>query len=111
AQRLDDLIRGWKARQLNVDHKALKAWWAEIDKWRARNCLAYKSDKDTIKPQFALERLYHHIKDRDHYITTEVGQHQMWAAQFLKFEQPNRWMTWGRLGPMGYGLAAGMGRR
>jgi acetolactate synthase I/II/III large subunit len=106
---LEDMIRLWKARQPKVDHKALKAWWAEIDKWRARNCLAYKQDKETIKPQYALERLYHHIKDRDHYITTEVGQHQMWAAQFLKFEQPNRWMTSGGLGTMGYGFPAAMG--
>ena len=106
---LEDLIRVWKARQPRVDHKALKAWWAEIDKWRARNCLAYKQDNETIKPQYALERLYHHIKDRDCYITTEVGQHQMWAAQFLKFEQPNRWMTSGGLGTMGYGFPAAMG--
>ena len=106
---LEDMIRVWKARQPKVDHKALKAWWAEIDKWRARDCLAYKQDKETIKPQYALERLYHHIKDRDHYITTEVGQHQMWAAQFLKFEQPNRWMTSGGLGTMGYGFPSAMG--
>src|SRR5688572_29867977 len=106
---LEDMIRLWKARQPKVDHKALKAWWVEIDKWRARNCLAYKQDKETIKPQYALERLYHHIKDRDHYITTEVGQHQMWAAQFLKFEQPNRWMTSGGLGTMGYGFPSAMG--
>src|SRR5499427_1885400 len=106
---LEDFIRLWKSKQPRVDHKALKAWWAEIDKWRARNCLAYKADSETIKPQFALERLYHHIKDRDHYITTEVGQHQMWAAQFLKFEQPNRWMTSGGLGTMGYGFPAAMG--
>jgi acetolactate synthase-1/2/3 large subunit len=106
---LEDMIRVWKARQPKVDHKALKAWWAEIDKWRARNCLAYKQDKETIKPQYALERLYHHIKDRDHYITTEVGQHQMWAAQFLKFEQPNHWMTSGGLGTMGYGFPSAMG--
>ena len=85
------------------------SWWAQIDEWRGRNCLAYKQDKQTIKPQYALERLYHHIKDRDHYITTEVGQHQMWAAQFLKFQQPNRWMTSGGLGTMGYGFPAAMG--
>ncbi len=106
---LEELIRVWKAKQPRTDLKALKAWWAEIDGWRARNCLAYKQDNETIKPQYALERLYHHIKNRDHYITTEVGQHQMWAAQFLKFEQPNRWMTSGGLGTMGYGLPAAMG--
>jgi acetolactate synthase-1/2/3 large subunit len=109
AEALEGLIKLWKAKQPKTDQKALKAWWAEIDKWRGRDCLAYKQGKDIIKPQFALERLYHHIKDKDHYITTEVGQHQMWAAQFLKFEQPNRWMTSGGLGTMGYGLPAAIG--
>jgi acetolactate synthase-1/2/3 large subunit len=108
-QALEDMIKVWKAKQPKTDLKALKAWWAQIDEWRGRNCLAYKQDKETIKPQYALERLYHFIKDRDHYITTEVGQHQMWAAQFLKFEQPNHWMTSGGLGTMGYGLPAAMG--
>ena len=106
---LEEMIKVWKAKQPKTDQKALKAWWAEIETWRARNCLAYKTEKGTIKPQYALERLYHHIKDKDHYITTEVGQHQMWAAQFLKFEQPNRWMTSGGLGTMGYGFPAAMG--
>jgi acetolactate synthase-1/2/3 large subunit len=108
-QALEDMIKVWKGKQPKTDLKALKAWWAQIDEWRGRNCLAYKQDKETIKPQYALERLYHFIKDRDHYITTEVGQHQMWAAQFLKFEQPNHWMTSGGLGTMGYGLPAAMG--
>jgi acetolactate synthase-1/2/3 large subunit len=106
---LEDMLRIWKSKQPRTDSKALKAWWAQIDQWRARDCLAYKPDKETIKPQYALERLYHHIKDKDHYITTEVGQHQMWAAQFLKFEQPNRWLTSGGLGTMGYGLPAAIG--
>jgi acetolactate synthase-1/2/3 large subunit len=106
---LEDLIKVWKARQAQPDKKALSEWWRQIGEWRARNCLAYKSSKETIKPQYALERLYHHIKDKDFYITTEVGQHQMWAAQFLKFEKPNRWMTSGGLGTMGYGLPAAMG--
>jgi acetolactate synthase-1/2/3 large subunit len=106
---LEELIKLWKARQPKTDQKALKAWWDEIATWRARDCLAYKQGPDIIKPQYALERLYHHIKDRDSYITTEVGQHQMWAAQFLKFEQPNRWMTSGGLGTMGYGLPAAIG--
>ena len=106
---LEELLKAWKAKQPKVDQKALKAWWAEIEGWRGRNCLAYKRSKQVIKPQYALERLYHHIKDRDHYITTEVGQHQMWAAQFLKFEQPNRWMTSGGLGTMGYGFPAALG--
>ena len=106
---LEDMIKVWKARQAQPDKKALSEWWRQIGEWRARNCLAYKSSKEIIKPQYALERLYHHIKDKDFYITTEVGQHQMWAAQFLKFEKPNRWMTSGGLGTMGYGLPAAMG--
>ena len=106
---LEAMIKAWKARDPKIDHKALKAWWAQIDTWRARDCLAYKADSKTIKPQYALERLYHHIRNKDHYITTEVGQHQMWAAQFLKFEQPHRWMTSGGLGTMGYGLPAAIG--
>ena len=101
--------RRLEGKQPRTDHKALKAWWAQIDEWRARKCLAYKQDAEIIKPQYALERLYHHIKDREHYITTEVGQHQMWAAQFLKFEKPNHWMTSGGLGTMGYGFPAAMG--
>jgi acetolactate synthase-1/2/3 large subunit len=106
---LEDMIKLWKARQYQPDKKALAEWWRQIGEWRARECLKYKPAKDIIKPQYALERLYHHIKDKDFYITTEVGQHQMWAAQFLKFEQPNRWMTSGGLGTMGYGLPAAMG--
>jgi acetolactate synthase-1/2/3 large subunit len=85
-------------------------WWRQIDRWRARNCLAYdRSRRDVIKPQYALERLYALTRDRDLYITTEVGQHQMWAAQFLKFEEPHHWMTSGGLGTMGYGLPAAIG--
>ena len=106
---LEELIKLWKAKQPKVDQKALKAWWTEIETWRGRDCLAYKQGKEIIKPQYALERLYHHIKGKDHYITTEVGQHQMWAAQFLKFEEPHRWMTSGGLGTMGYGLPAAIG--
>ncbi len=106
---LEDMIKVWKARQAQPDKKALAEWWRKIGEWRARDCLKYKSSKELIKPQYALERLYHHIKDKDFYITTEVGQHQMWAAQFLKFEKPNHWMTSGGLGTMGYGLPAAMG--
>jgi acetolactate synthase-1/2/3 large subunit len=106
---LEDMIKIWKARQHRPDGKALDAWWKEIEAWRAKDCLKYKPSDTIIKPQFALERLFAKIKDRDHYITTEVGQHQMWAAQFLGFEKPNRWMTSGGLGTMGYGLPAAMG--
>lgn len=98
-----------KARGARPDTDSLKLWWARIEEWRARKCLSYQGSESVIKPQYALERLYEHIKDTDVYITTEVGQHQMWAAQFLKFDQPNRWMTSGGLGTMGYGLPAAMG--
>src|SRR5271168_5351515 len=85
-------------------------WWRAIENWRARDCLRYdRSRRDLIKPQHAIERLYALTRDRDVYITTEVGQHQMWAAQFFHFEAPNRWMTSGGLGTMGYGLPAAVG--
>ena len=106
---LEELIRTWKMKAATVDKTALKTWWAQIDKWRARNCLAYKNSRDFIMPQYAIQRLYELTKDRDVYITTEVGQHQMWAAQFFGFEEPNRWMTSGGLGTMGYGLPAAIG--
>ena len=106
---LEELIRTWKAKAATVDKTALKSWWAQIDKWRARKCLAYKKSSDVIMPQYAIERLYALTQDRDVYITTEVGQHQMWAAQFFHFEEPNRWMTSGGLGTMGYGLPAAIG--
>ena len=106
---LEDLIRIWRTRTVQPDRAALKAWWKEIDGWRAKNCLAYKPNSDVIMPQYAIERLQAAIKDRDVYISTEVGQHQMWAAQFLEFNEPNRWMTSGGLGTMGYGLPAAIG--
>ena len=106
---LEDMIKVWKAKQVQPDTKALKAWWAQIDQWRDRKCLSYKNSDKIIKPQYALERLYAAIKDKDFYITTEVGQHQMWAAQFLRFEKPNHWLTSGGLGTMGYGLPAASG--
>ncbi len=106
---LEDMLKIWKARQHRIDAKALEAWWKQIDKWRAVDCLKFTQQGDIIKPQFALQRLQEHIKDKDYYITTEVGQHQMWAAQFMKFESPNHWMTSGGLGTMGYGLPAAMG--
>jgi acetolactate synthase-1/2/3 large subunit len=106
---LSDMLDVWKALNPKVDKAALKAWWAQIEKWRARDCLAYRQNADVIMPQYAIERLYAATHDRDVYITTEVGQHQMWAAQFFKFEEPNRWMTSGGLGTMGYGLPAAVG--
>ena len=106
---LEDMIKIWKAKQHRPDAKALDAWWKRIDAWRERDSLRYTNSTKVIKPQYALERLYEHTKDRDAYFTTEVGQHQMWAAQFLKFDKPNHWMTSGGLGTMGYGLPAAVG--
>jgi len=106
---LEELIRAWKAKAATVDKTALKTWWAQIDRWRAKKCLSYKNSDAFIMPQYAIQRLYELTKDRDTFITTEVGQHQMWAAQFFRFEQPNRWMTSGGLGTMGYGFPAAIG--
>jgi acetolactate synthase I/II/III large subunit len=106
------LLDAWRKRKARLDGKALADWWQQIDAWRAVDCLKYDQQfgpKDTIKPQYAIQRLYELTKDRDAYITTEVGQHQMWAAQFYKFDKPNRWMTSGGLGTMGYGLPAAIG--
>jgi acetolactate synthase-1/2/3 large subunit len=106
---IEDMLRVWKARQAKPNGKALAVWWDQINKWRARDCLRYRASNDVIKPQYALQRLYDAVKGRDFYITTEVGQHQMWAAQFIKFEKPNHWLTSGGLGTMGYGLPAAIG--
>ncbi|WP_119392501.1 acetolactate synthase 3 large subunit [Taklimakanibacter lacteus] len=106
---LEDFIRVWKAKQNQVDKAALAQWWKQIDQWRAKDSLKYKPRKEVIMPQYAIERLYALTRGKDVYITTEVGQHQMWAAQFFKFEEPNRWMTSGGLGTMGYGLPATIG--
>jgi len=106
---LEDLVRLWRTGAIHPDKKSLQTWWAQIDKWRARKSLAYRASNELIKPQYAIQRLYELTKDKDVYITTEVGQHQMWAAQFYKFQEPNRWMTSGGLGTMGYGLPASVG--
>jgi len=106
---LEEMMRIWKKKVPQTDKAALKGWWKDIDSWRARKSLSYKPAKDYIMPQYALERLYELTKDKDTYITTEVGQHQMWAAQFYHFDKPNRWMTSGGLGTMGYGLPAAIG--
>ncbi|MBE1295914.1 MAG: acetolactate synthase 3 large subunit [Rhodobacteraceae bacterium] len=106
---LEDLLKVWKARGRKTNKEALAKWQAKIADWRAVNCLAYKPSEGTIKPQYALQRLEELTKGHDRYVCTEVGQHQMWAAQFLGFEDPNRWMTSGGLGTMGYGFPASIG--
>jgi acetolactate synthase-1/2/3 large subunit len=106
---LEDMVRLWRQTAPQIDKVALKDWTNKIEGWRARNCLAYRPSNETIKPQYAIQRLYELTKGRETYVTTEVGQHQMWAAQYFKFEDPNRWMTSGGLGTMGYGLPAAIG--
>ena len=106
---LEDMLRLWKAHSAVLDKSAHKVWWKQIEGWRAKKSLSYKQGTDVIMPQYAVERLYQLTKNRDTYITTEVGQHQMWAAQLYNFEEPNRWMTSGGLGTMGYGLPAAIG--
>ncbi len=106
---LDEMVRLWREEKRSIDAAALKSWWGEIDRWRGRRSLSYRQSGQTIMPQYAIETLYKKTKGRDTYITTEVGQHQMWAAQYFGFEEPNRWMTSGGLGTMGYGLPAAIG--
>ena len=103
------MVKTWKAKKCKADAHALADWWRQIDRWREKRSLDYKPSKTTIKPQYAIDRLYELTKNRDTYITTEVGQHQMWAAQRYKFEEPNRLITSGGLGTMGYGLPAAVG--
>ena len=103
---MGDLLQVFKAEAKKPD---VKAWWQQIAQWRARNSLAYRPSNDVILPQYAIQRLFELTRGKDTYITTEVGQHQMWAAQFFGFEEPHRWMTSGGLGTMGYGLPAAVG--
>ncbi|MBV9910571.1 MAG: biosynthetic-type acetolactate synthase large subunit, partial [Hyphomicrobiales bacterium] len=106
---LEDMVRLWRADPRQTDAAALAKWWDAIDNWRARKSFSFRNSEKIIKPQHAVKRLYELTKGRDVYITTEVGQHQMWAAQHFAFEEPNRWMTSGGLGTMGYGLPAAIG--
>ena len=114
AKALRALIDAWKTDDAKPDGKAIAAWWRTIDGWRGRDCLRFRqahAPGSIIKPQYAIQRLYEltQAQKKPTFITTEVGQHQMWAAQYFKFENPNRWMTSGGLGTMGYGLPAAMG--
>jgi acetolactate synthase-1/2/3 large subunit len=109
---LSDLIKRFKAKNKNfidVNKKNIDKWWKQIDKWREKKSLGFINSDKTIKPQHAVQRLYELTKNKETYITTEVGQHQMWAAQHYKFDEPNRWMTSGGLGTMGFGLPAAIG--
>jgi acetolactate synthase-1/2/3 large subunit len=107
---LREMIRFWKTQKHKVQSAALKDWWKQIDTWREKKSLSYRNSDTIIKPQYAIDRLYELTKHRkDVYVTTEVGQHQMWAAQRFHFQEPNHWMTSGGLGTMGYGLPAAVG--
>lgn len=106
---LEDVIKVWKARGRVLNREGINTWNLQIDKWRAMDCLRFKQEGNIIKPQYAIHRLEELTKNKDRYVTTEVGQHQMWAAQYMGFESPNRWMTSGGLGTMGYGFPASIG--
>jgi acetolactate synthase-1/2/3 large subunit len=110
AKALREMIRFWKSGKHKVQAEPLKAWWRQIDQWRSKKSLSYRNSDTIIKPQHAIDRLYALTRDKGEvFITTEVGQHQMWAAQRFHFEEPNHWMTSGGLGTMGYGLPAAVG--
>jgi len=106
---LKDMLRVIKEQGREPEGEALTAWWEQIERWRAMNCLRYDRSSTKIKPQFAVETLYKVTKDKDFYLTSDVGQHQMFAAQFYPFEKPRRWINSGGLGTMGFGLPAAMG--
>jgi acetolactate synthase-1/2/3 large subunit len=106
---LEDLLKVWKSRGRKVNAEGIAKWWERIEEWRKVDCLKFKQSGPVIRPQYALERLEALTKGHDRYICTEVGQHQMWAAQYLGFDAPNRWMTSGGLGTMGYGFPASIG--
>ncbi len=106
---LKKIINSWKKNNYSINKDYLDKWWQKINQWKKVDCLNFSQNGSTIKPQFAVERLYEITKDRDTIITTEVGQHQMWAAQYYKFEKPNKWITSGGLGTMGFGFPAAIG--
>ena len=105
---LDEMQKHLDASEVKPDAVALKDWWKQIDAWRARDCLKYDRNSPIIKPQYVVEKLYE-VTHGDAIITSDVGQHQMWAAQYYKFDKPRRWLNSGGLGTMGFGLPAAMG--
>jgi acetolactate synthase I/II/III large subunit len=106
---LQELVAQIKDSPTKPDGAALVAWWRQINDWRKQNCLTYKNSTEVIKPQFVVEKLWELTKGTDAYITSDVGQHQMWAAQYYRFEEPRRWINSGGLGTMGVGLPYAMG--
>ncbi len=106
---LQELIAQVKEAQAKPDVHSLSAWWGQINEWRKRECLKYKNSTEVIKPQYVVDKLWELTKDRDTYITSDVGQHQMWAAQYYRFDEPRRWINSGGLGTMGVGLPYAMG--
>jgi acetolactate synthase-1/2/3 large subunit len=106
---LQELIAQIKEGQAKLDGNALSAWWNQIGEWRKKDCLKFKNSTEVIKPQYVVETLWNLTKDSDAYITSDVGQHQMWAAQYYRFDQPRRWINSGGLGTMGVGLPYAMG--
>jgi len=107
---LDELQSQLKSADSKPDAKALAAWWKQVEEWRGKNCLAYKQGKDLIMPQYVVQKLYE-VTGGDAFVTSDVGQHQMWAAQYYHFDKPRRWINSGGLGTMGFGLPAAMGVR
>jgi acetolactate synthase-1/2/3 large subunit len=106
---LIEIIKMWKDKNLKTNESDIKLWWDKINRWKKIDCLNFSNNEKEIKPQYAIQRLYELTKNKKTFITTEVGQHQMWAAQYYKFEKPNRWLTSGGLGTMGYGFPAAIG--
>ena len=108
-QVVEQMIKIWNNKKYKINQENLDNWWKKINKWKEVDCLNYNNIGEQIKPQYAVQRLYELTKNKKTFITTEVGQHQMWAAQFYKFDEPNRWLTSGGLGTMGYGFPAAIG--
>ena len=106
---IEQIIASWKKNNYSIENEALSAWWQKINEWKKIDCLSFQQNGESIKPQYAIKRLYELTKDKNTIITTEVGQHQMWAAQYYKFEKPNKWITSGGLGTMGFGFPAAIG--
>ncbi len=106
---IEQIIASWKKNNYSIKKEALNAWWQKINQWKKIDCLSFQQNGERIKPQYAIKRLYELTKDKNTIITTEVGQHQMWAAQYYKFEEPNKWITSGGLGTMGFGFPAAIG--